>query len=398
MNLNECNYDLETKFVPTCSNCRIIHFKKRTPVRIGNYTLFVTHRYQIKNCLEGFTSGDLLYALSLLPKEEQEVEIIQKTKFERNLHEQRSVESEFEHEFTQTLRKELSFSMDANYTIEAGGGFDIGIIEAGAKSSLSIDSHFGLDLFKETISKTTSKVSNHYEVSVDIKSQLENQYRSLRKIVNPNPCKVVTYFFKQLNKKYKVEVVLVDVRFDLVQRIPENHLEIKPYFERELRPLIANIEPNIRMDSNFPANVQQRRKDAPLESNSLVSDRNPELRYIPKDELIERIPIGRSLVKQLTEEELQIKIDLLRISNKTKIEIKKEVRRIMESKINNPGYVLYQSEYCLRTNSVIAEPKVSKCSICDCDECECDENKDLKLLELEKMKVEIELLKKQLES
>jgi hypothetical protein len=53
---------------------------------------------------------------------------------------------------------------------------------------------------------------------------------------------------------------------------------------------------------------------------------------------------------------------------------KKKLADFLKSMNNAPEYkpgIIYTTEYCIRTHNIIAEPKVSECSICDCNEVGC---------------------------
>jgi hypothetical protein len=397
MELTNCEYDLNTKFVESCGNCRLTRFQRRIPVAIGRFILYVTYKYEIKNCFQGFTDGDFLYALSLLPKEEQEVEIVQKSRYERELHEQRSVESEFEQEFMNTLRTEVSASHDVNTSASAEAGFNFfDLFGAGASAGVNTASHFASSIFAETVTKTAIKVSNHYEVSVDIKTQIENQYRSLRKISNPNACKVVTYFFKQLNKKFTLSISLVDVKFDLVQQVPVIHSGLLPYHSFEKAFAVAARQPRVLPNEN------------PVETDQVAADKNqlfrlkaqveiPQVRYLAINRYKQLVYRNVELAKELSAEELEGKISTLQLEKQQKEEITKQVKSLTGKAENKPGFILFKTEYCVRTSSVMAEPKVSRCSICDCNDCECEESKGIRELEMEKLKAEIDLLRKQID-
>jgi hypothetical protein len=398
MKLNHCEYDLETKFVESCGTCRSSRFQRKIPVKIGNFILYITYLYEIKNCLQGFTDGDFLYAVSLLPNEEQEVEIVQRAKYERQLHEQNSIEQEFEQEFMNTLRVEASASVDTNTSISADAGVNfLDIIKAGTSASGSVATHFGSSIFNETVLKTAIKVSRHYEVSIDTKTEIENQYRSVRKISNPNHCKVVTYFFKQLNKKFSITISLIDVKFDLVQQVAVNHLELHPFYEIEPRFAVAIRRPEILKNDNpkEAAGAAVHNTLAVSKNFSLLNQNH--VQY--SSELAYRHLIYKDvpLAKELSAEAFINKIESLNLAKTDLDKILKAFKEILNRKENKKGYVLHQTEYCVRTNSIIAEPKLSHCSICECNDCECEENKPLKELEMEKLKTEIELLKKQIE-
>lgn len=399
MSISNCQYDLDTKFVEACSNCRITRFQRKIPFAIGNYILYITYLYEMRNCFQGFTNGDLLYAMSLLPKEEQEVEIVQRTRYERSLHEQQSVEMEFESEFMNTLRLEASARHDINVSASAEGGFNfLDIVKAGASTSGSSSAHFESSVFNETVVRASSKVSRHYDVAVDIKTEMENQYRSLRRIVNPNECRVVTYFFKQLNKKYSLEVALVDVRFDLVQKVSNWHTDLLPYYVTDQRRAVATLRPAIiasasHADAEMEASFSLQRGTLRLAS----TQNTPALQYAPVNQYRNLVYREVGLAKELTADAFLAKVKSLQIEKGQLEKILAQFTALRDTKENKEGYILYRTEYCLRTNSVMAEPKVSHCSICECDDCGCEDGKEQKELEMMKLKTEIELLRRQIE-
>ncbi len=371
MKLDHCEYDLETKFVAPCDDCRRTRFQRKIPIRLGDHILYVTFLYEIRNCLEGFTSGDLLYAMSLLPGEEQEVEIVQKSRYERALHEQRSVESEFENEFMSTLRTQASLTNDINTNVSAGGGVDLGIFEVGAHGSVSTATHFATSVFAEAVNKTSISVSNHYEVSVDTKTQIENSYRSLRKISNPNHCRVVTYFFKQLNKKYSFEIVLLGIRFDLIRQLPPIHTHVLPYHIVKPNFAISTLQPANLTNVNPQEATKFSAAQQPFAFRAAATQSvAPQLHADVQDAF--RTLVFRDIepAKELEADAFLAKLETMDVDKELKKQALAATNELVKRKDNQPGFVLYKGEYCLRTNSVVAEPKVSHCSICVCEKCD----------------------------
>ncbi len=403
MKLDNCTYDLETQFVEGCDPCRRQRFNRRVPFFFGDHVLYVTFVHEVVTCPLGLAGGDLLHALSLLPKEEQEVEIIQRSKYERATHEERSVESHFEREFMSTLRNEVSASLDVNTSVTAEAGFDFLVVSGGGSATVNTAAHFSQKMFSETVSKASASVSQHYEMSVDTKSEIENSYRALRRICNPNPCRVVTYFFKQLMKKYSVKVVLVDIRFDYVRRVSELHTSVLPYHVEETRFVAAVAKPNT-LASELPRQVEQLPAAPPAASNFAVGRTTvPQLRLSAINAYRSLIYRTVDMPKELDIGALAQKMEELKVAPATQKQIRDAASRLLEATDNKPGTVLFSAEYCLRTNSVIAEPKVSGCSICTKEVCGCEGEPDadatqptVDQLERNKLALEIEVLKRQL--
>lgn len=398
MKLNECEYDLETKFVEGCDPCRRSRFTRRVPIRFGPFTLYVTYTYEVLNCPMGFTGGDLLYVLSLLPKEEQEVEIVQRSKYERALHEQRSVESEFENEFMHTLRNEVSSSQDVNTALSVETGLHFFAVDVNTSASASASAHFAQSVFSETVTKSAIKVSNHYEIAVDVKTEVESQYRSLRRIVNPSECRVVTYFFKQLNKKFSLKILLVGIRFDLVQKLSDIHAAVRPYHVVEPRFTTSVVQPTTIPNEN-PRQAHAFKTEANADRASASSTAVPTMQSAAVNAYRVLEYRETDVAKELDAAALLVKLESLKLDTEQTKKIQVTVAEISGGKESQPGFVVYSTEYCVRTNSVVAEPKVSHCSICTCDECECDDESTdaIRALETEKLKTEIELLRKQIE-
>jgi hypothetical protein len=148
--------------------------------------------------------------LTLLPQEELLIEIVRRSKFSRALHEQRSVESEFRFELQDTSRDEWSREEESNFKVSAEESFSFFCIRVESTQQYSNREKTAEKHFREIIGKSTSKVSRAYEIAIDVKTEVENQYRSIRKVTNPNPCQPVIYNYFQLAKKYKTELILAD--------------------------------------------------------------------------------------------------------------------------------------------------------------------------------------------
>ena len=417
MKINHCEYDLGTEFVENCDDCRRTRFNQVVPYHVGNgLILYVTYMYEMRNCLQGFTGGDFLNAMSLLPCEEQEVEVVQKHKYEHALHQQQSVESHFETEVTKTMRDQWSLSHDFNTNASGGGGIDLGIFQVGASASVSASVHMSASFFNEVVQKASSSVSNYYEVSIDTKTEIENQYRSLRKISNPNKCRVVTYIFKQLGKKYTFEVVFLGMRFDLIRHLPDIHVELLPYHVTKPRFVADVNQPQINHNFN-PYDIQ---RDAQANSTTFRTASRSQVPLVHvqvQDAYRTRVYRDVTLAKELDEASFIAKVETLKLDKNDRSAVLSSIKELKEVKGNEPGQVIYHTEYCVRTSSIVVEPKVSSCSICACEECcgcggcgdsggcggGCSDgdgdqgDADIKALEIERLKVEIELLKKQLD-
>lgn len=370
MKLENCRYDLETKMVDACDNCRISTYKTHQHINFGSFRLVVTKLYEAKTCFLGFAPGDLVNAFSLLPKEEQELEIIRRHKYSTEFHEQRSVESEFETELEETIRTELSATQDFNFSVSASGEVDVlGLAEASVETKTGLELGFSQEFFKEVVRKTSSRVSNKYDVSIDIKTEAENEFRSLRKISNPNECRVVTYFFKQLNRKYSFTISLVDVRYDVISKLPPIFTTKLPYYSREITMKPATIFPASSVKAQAVAAPVEMRMAKPLfEATAAV-------RAVPNEEVqtisakIQHVATPVREFKEFTAKQFATILPGYSLVAAQRAKLNAYLEKLQADPANLP-HVVYQTEYCLRTNNILAEPKVSECSICeDCDDC-----------------------------
>jgi hypothetical protein len=335
----------------------------------------------------------------LLPKEKQQVEIVRRSKFTRALHEERSVESEFETEFSNTLRTELSASQDFNIHQEAGGGFDFfGLF--GASAEVEIDKEFSFDqsVMNETVFKASSKVSSKYDLAIDTKTEVENKFRSLRTIENPNPCKVVTFFFKQLNKKFSLTLSLLSVKFDIVRQVPSIHKSLLGHYTKELNiKRVFEVEPLVFKQNNNLKNIKASVLSQPSLSAVASNDNLPKFEFKAVNSHVELNKKAAILYKELTKDQLVDKLKKMKVSEASIKRILASIKKLLGLPSFKLGEI-YKRDYCLRTGSIITEPRVSECSICDCDGCGCDDdNSQVTDLQVEKLKVEIDILKKQLE-
>ncbi|MBS1772862.1 MAG: hypothetical protein JST82_08375 [Bacteroidetes bacterium] len=368
MKIDKCQYDLETKMVDACDDCRISRFKTHQTVVLGHLKVIITKTYETKTCLMGFAPGNLINAFSLLPKEEQEIEIIRSNKYSSALHEEKSTESEFESEFQNTIRVELGASQDFNTSESASGSVDyFGIAKADVSMSASQHFHFDEKFFDEVIRKTSMKVSNKYDISIDHKTEAENKFRSLRKISNPNPCRVVTFFFKQLNKKYSQTVSLIAVHYDLIDVLHDISLIHRPYYIKSIPSNAQRIYPVLPVQASSMARITETGVHA-YAAYTTQSLAHAETLPVTRKEL--HTANEERIYKKLSEAQLVEKAKAVNIAGNEKKLLDELLKKIKEAPEYKP-HVILKREFCIRTNNIMAEPKVSECSICDCNEVGC---------------------------
>ena len=393
-----CELDVPRRDLLECPPCTEIFFERVSslglPTGRTTFPLIVTRRYLLRKCYEGLAVGQHVHSLTLLPKEELQIEIVRRSKFSRALHEQRSVESEFRFELQSTARDEWSREEESNFKITGEEGFKIFGIGAKSNQEYSTREKAAEEHFREVVSKTSSRVSQRFEVAIDTKTEVENQYRSVRRLSNPNPCQPVIYNYFQLAKKYKTELILTDVRFDL-------RVQPRPLLERSLGAVAFEADPPYRqtLDLNVVAPPPPWKLSAP----PVATARQTQPIFLSRaivgfpslaEALIVRKPPVEAPVEppealQLTKDELLQKAAAVIVDIDLK-QLERAIDTFLADDVNKPG-VRDTYEYCINTDGLYVEANLSKCSACD------EFAIELHRLEVERAKVELELKKKELE-
>lgn len=393
-----CELDVPRQKLLECPPCTEFFFERISPVefviRQKRIPITVVRRYLLRTCYLGLGVGQHVYSMTMLPGEETEIEIVRRSKFSRALHEQRSVESEFRFELQNTARDEWSSEEESNFEVSAEAGFKIFGIGAKTRGKYAGRERNAEEHFREVISKSSSKVSQKYEIAIDTKTEVENQYRSVRKIKNPNPCQPVIYNYFQLAKKFRSELILTDLRFDFPVTLPR-------ILSDRLKTFVIAAESTYRQDINLQvvappplwtlssaAGVQATADFASLARfrGTAASGRLADLAGLPAVQVAAEPPE----ILQLTRDELFDKV-AERINDRRVVALfRREFGRFLRDDINRLG-VHQTYEYCINTDGLYVEANASKCSPCD------EPTLKLRELEVEKLKAEIELLKCQAE-
>lgn len=333
-----CTIDFDKVDFVKCDKTRHFYFSKTQVIRLERGYIIATLNFDLRNQFLGIGKGDYLNTITLLPSEELKVEIIRRSKYTRELHEQTSIEREIEETFTETVRDTFRTTGDFKFTVKAEGGVNILAAKAKASVESSLQLKIFYERFKEVIEQTRTKVSSKYDFSIDITSEQENTFKSIRTIKNPNDAHPVHYMVSQMMKKYKTELVLVDVEFDYHEKLPSD------LFER--KNLLQIMKP-IRMPFNF---FLQKIKKATI---------NPEL---PSN--IESIELPKVPFMKYKKNELLALIK----ENPLRDYIEKEIVKLEKLEQFKPG-VKDTREYCVRTSDIYVEAKLSKCSVACTDDC-----------------------------
>ena len=342
-----CTASFENTKLVKCDPCRHFYFSRTEAIKLRRGVLLVTLHYDLQTCFLGLGKGNYINTLSLLPGEELEIEIIRRSKFNRELHEATSVETEFEQEFKETTRNKYDVSGEFKYSHKGEAGFKIFGIGAKAESEMSASVKTSYEWFNEIVETTSSSVSRKYDFSIDIKTEVENTFRSLRKIKNPNGCHPVLYLLSQIMKKYKSELHLLRVDYDFQQRIP-------PFISKN-DFLVDYIKP---LTLPFNYFLGRKRVDVPdvagrdFVLDPAIGERRTEINVLP------------ARIKELSPKDLLGRIS----SAESSAEVKELIDKLKQQDEFKPG-VKSSREYCIRTADVHIETRISECSACCQDDC-----------------------------
>lgn len=395
-----CEFEAPQRELLECPPCTEIYFERvgtvRLPVRGGELLLVVTRKYVLRTCYEGLAVGQHVHSLTLLPKEDLQIEIVRRSKFSRALHEQRSVESEFRFELHSTARDEWSRQEESNFKITGEEGFKIFGIGVKSDQEYSVREKAAESHFREVVRKTSSRVSQKFEVAIDTKTEVENQYRSVRRVSNPNPCHPVIYNYFQLAKRYRAELILVDVRLDI-------RLRPLPILERLLGEVAFEADPPYRqvLDLNVVAPPPPWKLSPPIEavaggqelsaflSRSVIGGLRSPAKAVIARRPAEEAAVELPEVLQLTKEELLQRLEGESI-DVAPGDVKRAIDKFLADDLNQPG-VRDTYEYCINTDGLYVEANLSKCSACD------EFTVELHRLEVERARLELELKRRELE-
>ncbi|MFQ5847555.1 MAG: hypothetical protein ACE5IQ_07785 [Candidatus Methylomirabilales bacterium] len=340
-----------------------------------------------------------------------EIEIVRRSKFSRALHEQRSVESEFRSELQSTTRDEWSSEEESNFKITAEEDFEIFGIGVKSTQEYSNREKTAEEHFREIITKTSSRVSRKYDISIDTKTEVQNQYRSLRKITNPNPCQPVIYNYFQLAKKYKTELILTDIRFDFLapqlphpsilrERLNEVTFRAESPYRQNLNLQVVAPPPPWILSAPPPAPTPTVAAQSPILAQfaPLQTFAQPAVGQLATPGVTQlatpvisiaalppaRVPVEPPDVMELTKEELLQKVGGAITDKKILDNFNRELEAFLRDDASRTG-LRASYEYCVDTDGLYVEASVSKCSACD------EATVELRRLEVETAKVELEL-------
>jgi hypothetical protein len=167
---------------------------------------------------EGFTLGELISSLSLLPGEEVTLEVSSWQRTRTEIQEEESTETKKQLERELKLTDEVSATNEAmvnnGWTVSATGQVSYGPVSASANASAngSVEqrSQQAERHLTEETTKATNQVSLRRAVRMTQTAEAGSESRTTRRIRNPNTCHTVTFNFFQVVKLYNVQIRLLN--------------------------------------------------------------------------------------------------------------------------------------------------------------------------------------------
>ena len=167
---------------------------------------------------EGFTLGQLVSSMSLLPNEELALEV---SSWQRTTNEIENIDDEtskalFANERSRTDEDTVSreAASELGWNVSATGSFSIGpgsaSLSAGAYGSSSERSAHNEKTVVEATEKASNEVSLRRAVKLTQTQESGSENRTTRRIRNPNSCHTVTFNFFQVIKLCDVQVRVIN--------------------------------------------------------------------------------------------------------------------------------------------------------------------------------------------
>jgi hypothetical protein len=163
---------------------------------------------------EGFTLGELISSLSLLPNEELTIEVSswQRTKSEVEQVTDRQERERLEREQSRTDEESTTNQAAASngWSVSASGGYSLGPVSASVSASASGNTENRSEQAERTVKQETTKSANEVSLKRAVKmtqtAEAGSEQKTTRRIRNPNTCHTVTFNFFQIVKLYDVQL------------------------------------------------------------------------------------------------------------------------------------------------------------------------------------------------
>ncbi|MBK0401201.1 hypothetical protein H0I76_18535 [Limibaculum sp. M0105] len=352
------------------------------PGQVTSGACKVTRKYRWHICDEGIGVGRHLHSVTLLPGEEVELEVVRKHKFDTSLSAQASIEEEVETDLQVKLLEEWGKTEKVSGKFNHSGGIEIFGIGGKTVQDYQRSVETKERRLSEVVSKTAASVSRKFETAMSLKAEVENKFRAVRKVKNPNPCQPVTFHHFQIVKKFRRQLFLVEQTYDCTP--PAGLVGGSDITFTDAIRAPGRMAPDV-VPTPPGWSIPDDRK-AVLACGGEAGQGGP--------------PVGRPV---------ELKLDPPSSREMTRDEVladlaargagDEEARVIRElDALADPGGggLIFEEVYCIGTDSVFVQAQVSECAACADDAVKLKELEVKKLeLELEKLRCEIDLCRKE---
>lgn len=169
---------------------------------------------------EGFTLGELVSSMSMLPGEELSVEVssFQRTRSEIQQETENTARQQLETERKNTDERTCTNAVAASngWSVSASASVNYPVasasLSASAYGNSSEQSEQNRRQLAEATSRAVNDLSSRRAVKLTQTAEAGSESTTTRKLRNPNPCQTVTYNFFQVVKLYNVQIRIVDDR------------------------------------------------------------------------------------------------------------------------------------------------------------------------------------------
>lgn len=165
---------------------------------------------------EGFTLGELISSLSLLPNEELTLEVSSWQRSKSEIAEEESTETRERLEREQRRSDEESTTNEAatseGWSVAATGSVSYGPASASVSADYTSNTENRVQSAQRHVSEATTRAANEVSLKRAVKmtqtAEAGSESRNTRRIRNPNSCHTVTFNFFQIVKLYDVQMRL----------------------------------------------------------------------------------------------------------------------------------------------------------------------------------------------
>lgn len=221
-----CASDFDTKDLALKGRKSVLVKEFYAPLIFPEFRLVGDQRWALGQRLDyrqewrhdGFTLGELISSLSLLPNEELTIEVSswQRTKSEVEQITDRQEKERLERELARTDEESVAnqAASSNSWTVAASGGFSLGPVSASVSAGASGNSEQRSQQAERHVTEATTKATNEVSLKRAVKmtqtAEAGSEQKTARRIRNPNACHTVTFSFFQIVKLFDIQLRLTN--------------------------------------------------------------------------------------------------------------------------------------------------------------------------------------------